>query len=139
MCFLHFPVCSLRLRSPLFWTNAESFGISVWIQLGRLHTELFLPGIFKMLLAPCAIGWVGYARVMRGQVLKVREYDFVQAAKALGPEICGFCSHIFFQRSSAAYRSGLARHGRSGFVRSHAVISGDRYSATISELGNDDH
>ena len=37
-----------------------------------------------MILALCVIGWVGYARVMRGQVLKVREYDFVQAARALG-------------------------------------------------------
>jgi len=27
---------------------------------------------------------VGYARLIRGQVLKVREYDFVQAARALG-------------------------------------------------------
>src|SRR4051794_11718736 len=38
----------------------------------------------KLILALCVIGWVGYARVMRGQVLKVREYDFVQAARALG-------------------------------------------------------
>ncbi len=41
-------------------------------------------GLGKLILALCIIGWVGYARVMRGQVLKVREYDFVQAAKALG-------------------------------------------------------
>lgn len=41
-------------------------------------------GLGKLILALCVIGWVGYARVMRGQVLKVREYDFVQAAKALG-------------------------------------------------------
>ncbi len=41
-------------------------------------------GIGKMILALCLIGWVGYARVMRGQVLKVREYDFVNAARALG-------------------------------------------------------
>lgn len=41
-------------------------------------------GLGKAILALCVIGWVGYARVMRGQVLKVREYDFVQAAKALG-------------------------------------------------------
>jgi peptide/nickel transport system permease protein len=41
-------------------------------------------GLGKMILALCVIGWVGYARVMRGQVLKVREYDFVQAARALG-------------------------------------------------------
>jgi peptide/nickel transport system permease protein len=42
------------------------------------------PGIEKLIFALCIIGWVGYARVMRGQVLKVREYDFVQAARALG-------------------------------------------------------
>jgi peptide/nickel transport system permease protein len=41
-------------------------------------------GLGKMILALCIIGWVGYARVMRGQVLKVREFDFVQAARALG-------------------------------------------------------
>jgi peptide/nickel transport system permease protein len=41
-------------------------------------------GLGKMILALCVIGWVGYARVMRGQVLKVREYDFVHAARALG-------------------------------------------------------
>ena len=41
-------------------------------------------GLNKLILALCVIGWVGYARVMRGQVLKVREYDFVQAARALG-------------------------------------------------------
>jgi peptide/nickel transport system permease protein len=41
-------------------------------------------GLNKLIFALCVIGWVGYARVMRGQVLKVREYDFVQAARALG-------------------------------------------------------
>jgi peptide/nickel transport system permease protein len=40
------------------------------------------PGLEKLIFALCVIGWVGYARVMRGQVLKVREYDFVQAARA---------------------------------------------------------
>ena len=38
----------------------------------------------KLIAALCIIGWVGYARVMRGQVLKVREYDYVLAARALG-------------------------------------------------------
>jgi peptide/nickel transport system permease protein len=41
-------------------------------------------GFDKLILALCVIGWVGYARLIRGQVLKVREYDFVQAARALG-------------------------------------------------------
>ncbi|HMY76974.1 MAG TPA: ABC transporter permease, partial [Blastocatellia bacterium] len=42
------------------------------------------PNIQNVILALSVIGWVGYARLMRGQVLKVREYDFVTAARALG-------------------------------------------------------
>jgi peptide/nickel transport system permease protein len=42
------------------------------------------PGLNNMILALSIIGWVGYARLIRGQVLKVREYDFVTAARALG-------------------------------------------------------
>jgi len=38
----------------------------------------------KLIAALCVIGWVSYARVIRGQVLKVREYDYVMAARALG-------------------------------------------------------
>src|SRR6266850_2231912 len=41
------------------------------------------PGLNKLILALCIIGWVGYARLIRAQVLKVREYDFVQAARAV--------------------------------------------------------
>lgn len=41
-------------------------------------------GLNRLILALCIIGWVGYARLIRAQVLKVREYDFVQAARALG-------------------------------------------------------
>ena len=41
-------------------------------------------GLRELILALCIIGWVGYARMIRGQVLKVREYDYVQAARALG-------------------------------------------------------
>ncbi len=37
-----------------------------------------------MILALSLIGWVGYARLVRGQVLRARELEFVQAARALG-------------------------------------------------------
>src|SRR5262245_15752028 len=39
-------------------------------------------GLGKTVLALCVIGWVGYARVMRAQVLKVSESDFVHAARS---------------------------------------------------------
>ena len=38
----------------------------------------------NLIFALSIIGWVGYARLIRGQVLKVREYDFVTAARAVG-------------------------------------------------------
>jgi peptide/nickel transport system permease protein len=42
------------------------------------------PGLPVIIFALCANGWVGYARVARGQVLALRERDFVTAAVALG-------------------------------------------------------
>ncbi len=42
------------------------------------------PSLNNVILALCIIGWVGYARLVRGQVLKVREMEFVTAARALG-------------------------------------------------------
>jgi peptide/nickel transport system permease protein len=42
------------------------------------------PSVKNLITALSVIGWVGYARLMRAQVLKVRELDFVTAARALG-------------------------------------------------------
>jgi len=42
------------------------------------------PKLPNVILALATIGWVGYARLVRGQVLKVREMEYVTAAKALG-------------------------------------------------------
>lgn len=42
------------------------------------------PSLNNVIIALSTIGWVGYARLVRGQVLKVREIEFVMAAKALG-------------------------------------------------------
>ena len=42
------------------------------------------PSLTNVVLALSLIGWVGYARLVRGQVLRARELDFVQAARALG-------------------------------------------------------
>jgi peptide/nickel transport system permease protein len=42
------------------------------------------PSLANVLLALTVIGWVGYARLVRGQVLRAREFEYVQAARALG-------------------------------------------------------
>jgi peptide/nickel transport system permease protein len=42
------------------------------------------PSLTNVVIALSVIGWVGYARLVRGQALRARELDFVQAARALG-------------------------------------------------------
>lgn len=42
------------------------------------------PALEHVVLALVVIGWVGYARLVRGQVLQIREQEFVIAARAQG-------------------------------------------------------
>jgi len=42
------------------------------------------PSLNNVIMALAISGWVGYARLVRGQVLKVREMEYVTAARALG-------------------------------------------------------
>lgn len=42
------------------------------------------PGIGKVILALIITGWAGYARLARAQVLKVKELEFILAARSLG-------------------------------------------------------
>lgn len=42
------------------------------------------PGLMNFILALTLVGWVSYARLVRAQVLTIRESEYVQAAKSLG-------------------------------------------------------
>lgn len=42
------------------------------------------PGLIDLVIALAAMGWTGYARIVRGEVLSLRERDYVLAAKSLG-------------------------------------------------------
>jgi peptide/nickel transport system permease protein len=42
------------------------------------------PGLGKVILALTITGWAGYARLARAQTLKVKEMDYVAAARSLG-------------------------------------------------------
>jgi peptide/nickel transport system permease protein len=53
------------------------------------------PGLLNLILALSIGGWVGYARLVRAQVLAVREREFVEAARALGAsDLRVFARHI---------------------------------------------
>ena len=42
------------------------------------------PGLHNVILSFALFGWTGFARIIRGQVLLVRELPFVEAARAVG-------------------------------------------------------
>ena len=42
------------------------------------------PGLLNLILALSLSAWVGYARLVRAQVMAIREREFVEAARALG-------------------------------------------------------
>ena len=42
------------------------------------------PGIYNIILSFAVFGWTGFARIMRGQVLLVRELSFIEASRSAG-------------------------------------------------------
>lgn len=53
------------------------------------------PGLLNLILALSIGGWVGYARLVRAQVLAAREREFVEAARAIGAsDLRIFVRHI---------------------------------------------
>jgi len=54
------------------------------ILLAIAFTAVLGPGLHHVIAALCLIGWTGYARLVRGEILTLREREFIQAAQAIG-------------------------------------------------------
>ena len=54
------------------------------ILLAIAFSAILGPSLVNVIIALSIIGWTGYARMARGQILLVRELEFVAAARALG-------------------------------------------------------
>jgi len=58
---------------------------SVWpVNLGPIAFEVALSPLDKLVLALALVGWPSYARIIRGEIAKVKHEDYVEAAKAVG-------------------------------------------------------
>ncbi|WP_420827880.1 oligopeptide ABC transporter permease [Exiguobacterium algae] len=49
-----------------------------------LFILIFDPGVFTIILAMAITGWIGMSRLVRGQILKLKNQEFVLAARTLG-------------------------------------------------------
>lgn len=66
----------MRLTDIIYAFPGLILAMAFVVALGR--------GLDNVLLALILVGWPTYARVTRGEVMRVREEDFVEAAKAIG-------------------------------------------------------
>ncbi len=54
------------------------------ILIAVILTGAFGPGLTALVLAIGLINWAGFARIVRGEVLSLREREYIQAARAIG-------------------------------------------------------
>jgi peptide/nickel transport system permease protein len=54
------------------------------ILLAVVLAGVLQPGVWIVILAIALINWAGFARILRGEALTLRERDFVKASRALG-------------------------------------------------------
>ena len=54
------------------------------ILLAIAFSAVLGPGLDHVIVALALIGWTNYARLVRGEILSLRERDFISAARALG-------------------------------------------------------
>lgn len=73
-----------RLDQVLNVVVINSFLAFPGILLAIAMVAVLGPGLGKLIFALALTTWVGYARLVRGQVFKVKEMEFVLAARALG-------------------------------------------------------
>ena len=72
----------LDILLNIYLTNA--FLALPGILLAIAFVAFLGPGLLNLILALSISGWVGYARLVRAQVMAVRQREFVEAARALG-------------------------------------------------------
>jgi len=80
------------------------------------------PSLRNVVLALTLIGWVGYARLVRGQVLRAREFEYVQAARALGASTFRILTRHVIPTAMPAV-SVQATLGMGGAILSEASLS----------------
>lgn len=81
-CAAGFYGCWVDTLLNVYVTNA--FLALPGILLAIAFIAFLGPGLGNLILALSLTGWVGYARLVRAQVMSVKEREFVEAARALG-------------------------------------------------------
>jgi oligopeptide transport system permease protein len=74
----------MRFTDVIFAFPDLLFFIIVMISLRDTYIGNLMNGLFLLFIALAIVSWVGVARLVRGQVLSLKEKEFVEAARAIG-------------------------------------------------------
>jgi len=55
-----------------------------WLMIALFLIAILGPSVFNLMIAIGIVGWTGPTRLVRGQVLSIREMDYVTAARSIG-------------------------------------------------------
>ncbi|HUO04657.1 MAG TPA: ABC transporter permease [Candidatus Binataceae bacterium] len=80
------------------------------------------PGLPDLIVALAAMGWTGYARIVRGEMLSLRERDYVIAARALGARPSRLLFHHLLP-GVAGPVAVQATFGLGGIIGAEAALS----------------
>lgn len=83
---------------------------------------LFPPGIYTVMIALSTVGWASFARLMRGQVLSLKESSYIEAARAIG---CGDLRIIFIHLLPQCVPLALVMTGLKlgGYILTESALS----------------
>src|SRR5215469_180673 len=112
---------SLLVGSLIGGAAALAGGLTDELLMRAVDVLLAFPGIL-LAIALAAMGWTGYARLVRGEILSLRERDYVQAARGLGASP-GRLLLLHLMPAVAAPVAVQASFGVSGIIIAEAALS----------------
>lgn len=74
----------MRLTDVFYAFPDLLFFIIVMVTLRQTYIGQLLNGLFLLFSALALVGWVGFARIVRGQTLSLKEKEFIEAARCMG-------------------------------------------------------
>lgn len=74
----------MRITDVIYAFPDILFFIIVMVALREEPVGQFMNGLFLLFMALAIVNWVGVARLVRGQVLSLKQKEFVEAARCIG-------------------------------------------------------
>ncbi|MBI3165883.1 MAG: ABC transporter permease [Anaerolineales bacterium] len=74
----------MRLTDVIYAFPDLLFFIIVMVSLRDSWLGQFMNGMFLLFISLAVVNWVGVARLVRGQVLSLKQKEFIEAARAIG-------------------------------------------------------